>query len=48
MTVKHSGRLLGLGSLIYIFICTATAAPLSPAERNIIEQQQNLLEQNQL
>ncbi|MCT4718146.1 hypothetical protein MUA02_03675, partial [Enterobacteriaceae bacterium H20N1] len=48
MAVKFNIGRHGIGCLIYMFAFMTSAAPLSPADRNTIEQQQqNLLEQNQ-
>lgn len=48
MSVKFSLQQYGIASFIAMFAMAASAAPLSPADRNTIEQQQqNLLQQNQ-
>jgi hemolysin activation/secretion protein len=48
MSVKLNAGFYGLACLAYIFAFAAQAAPLSPADRNTVEQQQqNILQQNQ-
>ncbi|WP_435929259.1 ShlB/FhaC/HecB family hemolysin secretion/activation protein [Dryocola sp. BD613] len=48
MSVKFNGALYTVACLVYLSAFMAFAAPLSPADKNTIEQQQqNLLQQNQ-
>ncbi|MCT4700662.1 ShlB/FhaC/HecB family hemolysin secretion/activation protein, partial [Enterobacteriaceae bacterium H6W4] len=48
MSSEFKCGLYGLACCVMVFAFSSFAAPLSPADRNTIEQQQqNLLEQNQ-